>query len=140
MQALLMAFNIKPIVKTVNMKKQYFWWDTAIKEILKTSQFLMGLIKSYNEEKIKNIPSKIINSVKKFLKQDDIQPKRVQQASQAASMLLGWVTAVIKVNGALLIVEPKRKELKQSENELKEAQASLSVKQKELQDVMDQVA
>jgi len=81
----------------------------------------MGLIKSYNEEKIKNIPSKIINSVKKFLKQDDIQPKRVQQASQAASMLLGWVTAVIKVNGALLIVEPKRKELKQSENELKEA-------------------
>ena len=37
MQALLMTFDIKPIVKTVNMKKQYFWWDTANKEILKTS-------------------------------------------------------------------------------------------------------
>jgi len=38
----------------------------------------MALINSYDEDKIKNIHVKIIKSVSKFLKQDDIQPKRVQ--------------------------------------------------------------
>jgi len=33
-------------------------------------------------------------------------------------MLLGWVIAVIQVNEALLIVEPKRKQLATSEREL----------------------
>ena len=55
-------------------------------------------------------------------------------------MLLGWVIAVIQVNEALLIVEPKRKQLATSERELQEAQASLNIKRKELKDVMDQVA
>ena len=32
----------------------------------------MGLIKTYDEAKIKNIPSRIIKTVEKFLKQDDI--------------------------------------------------------------------
>jgi len=52
-------------------------------------------------------------------------------------MLLGWVQAVIDVNEALLIVEPKRKELKIAEASLKLALDNLAVKQKELKDVMD---
>ena len=67
MQALLMVFDIKPITKVINMKKQYFWWDTATREILKTSQYLMTLIGSYNEVKIKSMSPKIVKSVKKFL-------------------------------------------------------------------------
>jgi len=47
-------------------------------------------------------------------------------------MLLGWVQAVIDVNEALLIVEPKRKELALAEATLKVAMENLAVKQKEL--------
>jgi len=76
-----MLFDIKPITAVINMKKEVYWWETAVKEILKSAQFLKKIIDTYNEEKIKVIPKRIIQSVKKFLKEPDLADDKVKRAS-----------------------------------------------------------
>jgi len=81
MQAILMLFDIKPITAVINTKKEVYWWETAVKEILKSAIFLKKIIDTYNEEKIKNLPNRIIKRVTKFLEEPDLADEKVKRAS-----------------------------------------------------------
>ena len=54
------------------------------------------------------------------------EKEKVMNASKAAGNLSLWIRAVVDTYDALLIVEPKRAELKRAEENLKEAEEVLA--------------
>lgn len=48
-----------------------------------------------------------------------------------------WIRACVETFDALLVVEPKRKQLVEAEKKLQQAQATLAIKQEALKNVMD---
>lgn len=63
----------------------------------------------------------------------------VKNASNAAFQLSMWIRAVVKTYDALLIVEPKKKELAAAEAKLKAAEDLLAQKKAVLKEVLDQL-
>ena len=103
----------KPIVKTVNMVKSVNYIKAAISTggPLKTALDLQKKIKEFTPERILRVDPKIIRNLEKLLQHEKLQLNVVMNASVACGALLGWVHAVIQTNNALLVVEPKKKEL-----------------------------
>jgi dynein heavy chain len=56
------------------------------------------------------------------------EKEKVFNASKAAGNLSSWIRAVVETYDALLVVEPKRAELEESERKLKEAEDILNEK------------
>jgi dynein heavy chain len=63
--------------------------------------------------------------------------EKVFNASKAAGNLSLWIRAVIDTYEALLVVDPKREQLKVAEQNLREAEAILAEKKAALQEVLD---
>lgn len=62
--------------------------------------------------------------------------EKVFNASKAAGNLALWIRAVIDTYDALLIVDPKRAQLKVAENNLREAEKVLEEKKMALEEVL----
>ena len=76
---------------------------------------LISRVKEFREDKIKAIPKKNINKLKQFFTQPDFEKEKVFNASKAAGSLSLWIRAVVDTYGALLVVEPKKKQLAEAE-------------------------
>jgi dynein heavy chain len=56
----------------------------------------------------------------------DFEKEKVFSASKAAGSLSLWIRAVVNTYEALLVVEPKKKQLLEAEEKLKSAEATLA--------------
>ena len=56
-----------------------------------------------------------INQLKQSVTQPDFEKAKVFNASKAAGSLSLWIRAVVDTYGALLVVEPKKKQLAEAE-------------------------
>jgi dynein heavy chain len=65
------------------------------------------------------------------------EKEKVFNASRAAGNLSLWIRAVVDTYEALLVVEPKREQLKTAEEKLKAAEDQLADKKAILQEVLD---
>ena len=140
MQGVIIAFNEQAQVKLKpkepgSMEKVADYWEYAKKSILNSK--LTDRLKEYNEDKILSIPQKNINDLKLLIVREEFDPKFIKSVSEAACNISIWVKAVAETYGALLIVEPKRKELGEAEEKLAEAERVLGEKQAVLKGVID---
>ena len=117
MQAVMILFN-KPTD-----------WATA-KRVLSESNFIQQ-IKSFDKD---NIPSSIINKIKKHIDNPTFLPAEVKKVSGAAAALCVWVHAIYLYATVAREVAPKRLRLKEAteslaikQNSLKEAQLALQI-------------
>lgn len=66
----------------------------------------------------------------------EFEKEKVFTASKAAGSLSLWIRAVVNTYEALLVVEPKKKQLVQAEEKLKSAEATLAEKKAALEKVL----
>lgn len=66
--------------------------------------------------------------LKELTVRPEFDPQYIKAVSEAAMNISIWVKAVTETYGALLVVEPKRKELAAAEEKLAEAEKVLAEK------------
>ena len=70
------------------------------------------------------------------MQKPDFEKEKVFSASKAAGSLSLWIRAVVNTYEALLVVEPKKKQLLEAEEKLKSAEATLAEKKAALDKVL----
>lgn len=135
MEAICIMRGVKPSkVKDSNGATVLDYWESA-KKLLMESDFLEKL-RSYDKD---NIDPKIINNIRPYLSNPEFEPEKVLQASKAAHGLCCWVRAMESYHRVALVIEPKRKALKEAEAQLAVVMAALKEKQDALKEVMDKL-
>jgi len=86
---------------------------------------LIKRVKDFKEDQILAISEKNVEKLKHFVKNPLFEKEKVFNASKAAGNLSLWVRAVVDTYFALLVVNPKKVELKIAEAKLKEAEELL---------------
>ncbi|OQR99780.1 dynein heavy chain, partial [Thraustotheca clavata] len=109
-------------------------WDTS-KRLLSRPTFMQEL-KEYDKD---NIPPKILKSIKKYIDNPEFAVEEVKKVSKAAMSLCMWIHAMDMYAKVIKEVGPKRERLSQMNGILAEANAKLSAKQAELNQVMERV-
>ncbi|KAK3235325.1 hypothetical protein CYMTET_54468 [Cymbomonas tetramitiformis] len=110
------------------------FWVTSVKMVSDVN-FLKSL-KEYDKD---NIDARIIQKIKKYTDDPDFEPEKIKKASTAAYGLCCWVRALEAYDGVAKVVRPKKLALAEAEDELAVVMAALSVKQEELQAVVDKL-
>ena len=72
-----------------------------------------------------------------FIQNPLFEKDKVFKASSAAGNLSLWIRAIVDTREALLVVEPKREQLRGAEEKLKSAEDQLAEKKAVLQEVLD---
>ena len=96
-----------------SMEKIQDFWAYSKKNVLKAN--LIARVKEFREDKIKAIPDRNIQKLKTFTQKPEFEKEKVFTASKAAGSLSLWIRAVVDTYGALLVVEPKKKQLAEAE-------------------------
>ncbi len=91
------------------MEKIQDFWGHSKKNLLNAK--LIQRVKQFREDKIKAIPEKNIVKLKNFMLKPQFEKEKVFTASKAAGSLSLWIRAVVNTYEALLVVEPKKKQL-----------------------------
>ena len=118
-----------------SIEKVQDFWEYAKKSLLNDK--LLKRVKAFDEETIKAIPLAKINKLKVFIANPIFEKEKVFNASKAAGNLSLWIRAVVDTFEALLVVEPKREQLKTAEDKLSTAETKLAEKKAILKEVMD---
>lgn len=121
-----------------SIEKKKDFWDYSKKKLLNDK--LLHRVKDFDSDKIRAINPYKIDKLKAFIKNPLFDEDKISNASSAAANLSKWIRAVISTYDALLIVEPKKKQLDQAEGELKVAESTLAIKKAALKEVMDLLA
>ena len=95
------------------MEKIQDFWAYSKKNLLNAK--LIARVKDFREDKIKAIPDRNIQKLKNFAQKPEFEKEKVFTASKAAGNLSLWIRAVVDTYGALLVVEPKKKQLAEAE-------------------------
>lgn len=95
------------------MEKIQDFWGYSKKNLLNAK--LIQRVKDFREDKIKAIPEKNIVKLKNFMLKPEFEKEKVFTASKAAGSLSLWIRAVVNTYEALLVVEPKKKQLVEAE-------------------------
>ncbi|PNH05107.1 Dynein heavy chain 7, axonemal [Tetrabaena socialis] len=137
MQAVCMLKGLQPTkVKDTNTGKFVMdWWESS-KRMLGDMGFLDSLM-TFDKD---NIPAEIIQALQPLLLHPDFQPAKIKKVSQAAFGLCSWVRAMDTYDRVAKVVAPKRKALKEAQQQLAVVMADLSAKQAELKEVADRLA
>ncbi len=77
--------------------------------------------------------------LKNYIQNPILEKSNVMKASKAAANLLQWIKAVVNVNEAILLNDPKKLELAQAEESLAVTESNLSEKQDQLKLALDLV-
>lgn len=96
-----------------SMEKIQDFWGYSKKNLLNAK--LIQRVKDFREDKIKAIPEKNIVKLKNFMLKPEFEKEKVFTASKAAGSLSLWIRAVVNTYEALLVVEPKKKQLVEAE-------------------------
>lgn len=75
-----------------------------------------------------SLPQKSIDKLGELLKNELLEDKALKSASTPGFNLCCWLKAVVETYGALLVVEPKKKELAIAQTNLADAEALLAEK------------
>lgn len=135
------AFKNPPVAVKVTMEgicimlERKADWDEA-KKLLGENDFLNKL-KLYDKD---NIKEAIIKKIQKFIVDPNMQVDVVTKVSQAAKGLCMWIHAMNVYHKVAKEVQPKRERVKEMNEQLAQANASLKEKQDALQAVLDKVA
>ena len=97
-------------------------WAKVKMMMAKVDQFLDDLI-NYEKE---NIHSAVLNNLKPYLDDPEFEPEFVRTKSGAAAGLCSWVINVVKYYEVWCDVEPKRRALKEANDQLREAEERLA--------------
>jgi len=107
-----------------SMEKIQDFWAYSKKNLLNAK--LISRVKDFREDKIKAIPERNIQKLKTFAQKPEFEKEKVFTASKAAGSLSLWIRAVVDTYGALLVVEPKKKQLAEAEEKLSSAEKNLA--------------
>eukprot|EP00946_MAST-07B_sp_MAST-7B-sp1_P003364 g3364.t1 len=118
-------------------KKVEDFWGPSKKHLLGDSKFLQKL-KDYDKDHISAKIMKVIR--KKFISNPDFEPAKIKTASVAAHGLCLWVRAMEAYDRVAKVVEPKKKKLAKTQEELKVTMEQLAVKKADLKAVEDELA
>jgi dynein heavy chain len=110
-------------------------WDTAKKQLADG-----GFLKSLEDYDKDSIPEKYIKKLKKYISNPDFVPEKVEKVSKAAKSLCMWVHAMDTYSKVAKNVEPKKKALKEAQEEAATMTKVLNEKQAELAGVQAKVA
>ena len=137
------AFDEDQFVKSVpvapgSIEKKKDFWDYSKKKVLNDK--LLHRVREFDSDRIRAINPAKIEKLKTFVKNPLFDEDKIANASTAAANLSKWIRAVVQTYDALLIVEPKKKQLEQAESDLKSAEETLAIKQAALKEVMDLLA
>ena len=96
-------------------------WNKVKAMMNKVDQFLDSLV-NYEKD---NIHQNILTAIEPYLRNPHFDPGFVKSKSEAAAGLCSWVINVIKYYEVYCDVEPKRRALKEANEQLEEAQSKL---------------
>eukprot|EP00403_Amphidinium_massartii_P005819 CAMPEP_0178381688 /NCGR_PEP_ID=MMETSP0689_2-20121128/6115_1 /TAXON_ID=160604 /ORGANISM="Amphidinium massartii, Strain CS-259" /LENGTH=1395 /DNA_ID=CAMNT_0020001885 /DNA_START=8 /DNA_END=4194 /DNA_ORIENTATION=- len=130
MEAVCVMFGIKPVKKTVDMKKVDDYWEASQKKKLLDDLF------EFDKD---NIPEATIQKIQPYIDREDFDPAAIKKASVACEALCMWCRAMHKYHFVALAVEPKRKLLAEAEASLDVTMTKLRGAQAELKTVEDKI-
>ena len=110
-------------------------WGTAKKKISEAN--FLSQVKGFDKD---NVPPKIINKLRKYIKDPNFDPEAVFKVSKAAGALCIWCHAIFTYSLVHKEVAPKREALKRAMKSLKIKQDALAEAQAQLKEVMDKLA
>ncbi|KAL4494234.1 hypothetical protein ABPG73_018753, partial [Tetrahymena malaccensis] len=142
-EGLCYAFDEDQFVKSVPIapgaiEKKKDFWDYSKKKLLNDK--LLSRVRDFDDSKIRAINPVKIDQLKQFISNPLFDEDKIQNASSAAANLSKWIRAVVQTYDALLIVEPKKKQLEKAESDLRQAEEILNIKKAALQEVLDLLA
>ena len=115
LEAVCILKNIKPIrMKDPGSGKMVDDYWAASTKMLMESDFLDNL-RTFDKD---NIDPSIVKRIKPYVDNPEFEPKKIQQASNAAYGLCCWVRAMEAYDRVVKVVGPKKAKLKESEGEL----------------------
>lgn len=140
MEGMCYAFNEDQHVKLVAKKdsktneKIKDFWEYSKKKLLNDK--LLKRVMDFREDQIRAIPKQKVEKLVKFMENPLLEKEKVFNASKAAGNLSMWLRAVVDTNHALLVVDPKKRELEEAEGKLKLAEENLKEKKDALAKIM----
>lgn len=75
--------------------------------------------------------------MKILIAKEEFADENMKKISPEAGIMASFVKAIVRTYGALLVVDPKRKELVEAQKQLKAAEDLLAEKKASLQSVID---
>ena len=118
-----------------SIEKYQDFWEYSKKKVLDTN--LIKRIQAFREDNIRKIQENKIKRLKELLQDPEMEESKVFTVSQPAGNLTVWIRAVVLTFDALLVVDPKRKQLIEAQEKLKSAEALLKEKKAALKEVLD---
>lgn len=113
------------------------YWEFSKKFVL--NEKLIKKIKDFKVEQIRNIPQVKMQKLKLFAENPLFDKERVFNASKAAGNLSLWIRAVLETYDAIMIIEPKKEQLAEAQNQLAVAEEQVQQKQKALEEALEYV-
>ncbi|KAH7442335.1 hypothetical protein KP509_03G083100 [Ceratopteris richardii] len=111
------------------------YWESS-KKMLADADFLRSL-REFDKD---NIPPAIIQKIKPYLENPEMEPSKILVVSKAAYGLCSWVIAMEAYDKVAKVVAPKKEALRIAEAEYEEVMQALLIKQEELQKVEERLA
>jgi len=135
LEAICIMFGLKPIKKNdpANpQKKIEDYWEVSQKQVLNDAKKLLDDLFEYDKD---NIPDKTIQLIGPYMDREDFDPVAIKRSSIACEALCLWCRAMYKYHFIAKGVEPKRKMLREAEQDLTECQEKLEKAQSTLREV-----
>ncbi|KAM9332808.1 dynein axonemal heavy chain 1-like [Pholidichthys leucotaenia] len=107
------------------------YWEPGKGQLQDPGKFLESLFK-YDKE---NIPDKVISLVQPYIDNEEFQPASIAKVSKACTSICQWVRAMHSYHFVAKAVEPKRKALKEAQDDLAVTQSILDETNKKLEGV-----
>ena len=139
MSAVCIMMGLKPArIKNPDGKgKVDDYWSVATKQLLSRSDFLR-MLQDYDADNI--APDIVAKMQAEFIPDEAFDPEVIKSSSSAAAGLCRWCHALIKYDGIIKVVGPKRAALAEAEAEAAACTALLAEKQAELAEVEAKMA
>ena len=144
-KALVICWEIKnvPMLKDPNdqFKKIPDYATPCKTQIINNPMNLLKTLKSFDEAKITSMDPKTIKDIRDMFDNDvEFTIDRLGASAEAAGKIGNFLEAVVEVYDKLLIINPKREELKQAEASLELAESTLKEKMDSLKVIEDKIA
>jgi len=137
LEAICIMFQVKPVKKTVDMKKVDDYWEASQKGPLADPKKLLDDLFEFDKD---NISEGVISKISPYIDREDFDPAAIKKASVACEALCMWCRAMYKYHFVAKAVEPKRKMLADAEADLEKTMSKLRKAQAELKSVEDKIA
>ncbi|XP_072203968.1 dynein axonemal heavy chain 1 [Excalfactoria chinensis] len=112
------------------------YWEPGRGLLQDPGKFLDSLFK-YDKD---NIPDAVIKAIQPYIDSKDFQPAAIAKVSKACTSICQWVRAMHKYHFVAKVVEPKRKALREAEEDLRATQEVLDEAKQRLQEVENGIA